>query len=96
MLSHLRIEKFLLIENLSVEFGKGLNVISGETGTGKSMTLSAVEFVLGKAGDYEDGTAVEMEVLKEEEPVILRREVTGGGAGTSLMEEERASAQLEK
>ena len=91
MLRTLRIEKFLLMKNLEVEFGKGLNVISGETGTGKSMTISAIEFVMGKSGDYEDDTAVEMELDMEGEELILRREVKKGrsryflnGRGTSL------------
>lgn len=91
MLRLLRIEKFLLIEDLELEFGKGLNVISGETGTGKSMTLSAINFVMGAQGNYEEGTAVELEMEKEGEEVILRREVKGArsrffidGRGSSL------------
>ncbi len=77
MISLLRIEKFLLIQNLTVEFSRGLNVVSGETGTGKSMTIYSIEFVMGKPGDYEEGTAVEMEVEGEKGPIILRREVSG-------------------
>ncbi len=91
MLRTLRIEKFLLIEDLELEFGEGLNVISGETGTGKSMTLSAINFVMGAQGSYEEGTAVELEIEKEGEAVVLRREVKGGrsrffvdGRGSSL------------
>ncbi len=91
MLRLLRIEKFLLIEDLELEFGKGLNVISGETGTGKSMTLSAINFVMGAQGNYEEGTAVELEIEKEGEEVLLRREVKGArsrffidGRGSSL------------
>ncbi|HIQ31699.1 MAG TPA: hypothetical protein EYH49_06025, partial [Aquifex aeolicus] len=51
MIRRLYIESFLLIRDLEVEFGLSLNVISGETGTGKSMTLSAVSFLMGKQGD---------------------------------------------
>ncbi len=90
MLRRLWIENFLLIKDLELEFEEGLNVISGETGTGKSMTLSAVEFVMGKQGDYPEGTAVELEIEKDRSAVILRREIKGGrsryyldGRGTS-------------
>ena len=78
MLGRLYIEKFLFIRGVELEFCEGLNVITGETGTGKSMTLSAIEFVAGKQGDYEEGTAVELEIIKEGESVILRREIKNG------------------
>ncbi|WP_461828734.1 DNA repair protein RecN [Aquifex sp.] len=78
MLGRLYIEKFLFIRGVELEFSAGLNVITGETGTGKSMTLSALEFVAGKQGEYEDGTAVEVEIIKDGEAVILRREVRKG------------------
>ena len=78
MLGRLYIEKFLFIRGVELEFGKGLNVITGETGTGKSMTLSAIEFVAGKQGEYEEGTAVEIEIIKDGEAVILRREIKNG------------------
>ena len=38
MLEHLEIRNFALIENLSVDFSDGFNVITGETGSGKSIT----------------------------------------------------------
>ena len=78
MLGRLYIEKFLFIRDVEIEFSEGLNVITGETGTGKSMTLSAIEFVMGKQGDYEDGTAVEIEIVNGDETTILRREVKKG------------------
>ena len=78
MLGRLYIEKFLFIRGVELEFSEGLNVITGETGTGKSMTLSALEFVAGKQGEYEDGTAVEVEIIKDGEAVILRREIKRG------------------
>ena len=78
MLRRVSIESFFLIKDLEIEFGGGLNVISGETGTGKSMTISAVEFVTGKQGDYPEGTAVEVELESEGETLILRREIRGG------------------
>ncbi len=47
MLRELHIRNFAIIDNQSVSFGEGLNVISGETGAGKSIVLNAVELVLG-------------------------------------------------
>jgi DNA repair protein RecN (Recombination protein N) len=47
MLLSLRIENFALIDALSLEFGAGLTVLTGETGAGKSIILDAIDAVLG-------------------------------------------------
>ena len=47
MLLALRIENFALIDCLTVEFGAGLHVLTGETGAGKSIVLDAIDAVLG-------------------------------------------------
>jgi DNA repair protein RecN (Recombination protein N) len=47
MLSLLQIENFALIDQLELEFGTGLNVLTGETGAGKSIILDAIDAVLG-------------------------------------------------
>jgi DNA repair protein RecN (Recombination protein N) len=47
MLSVLQIENFALIDHLELEFGAGLNVLTGETGAGKSIILDAIDAVLG-------------------------------------------------
>ncbi|MEM7552965.1 MAG: DNA repair protein RecN [Cyanobacteria bacterium P01_A01_bin.84] len=47
MLSLLRIENFALIDKLDLEFGEGLNVLTGETGAGKSIILDAIDAILG-------------------------------------------------
>ena len=51
MLSKLTIKNVALIESAEIEFGKGLNVLSGETGAGKSVILDSVNFVLGAKAD---------------------------------------------
>mgnify|MGYP002779404110 FL=1 len=48
MLSELRIRNFALIENLSVQLGPGLNVLTGETGAGKSIIVGALSLLLGE------------------------------------------------
>ncbi|SCZ82032.1 DNA repair protein RecN [Acidaminobacter hydrogenoformans] len=54
MLKQLYLENFLIIEQASVNFGEGLNVITGETGSGKSMIFEAIGLLLGGKGgrDY--------------------------------------------
>jgi len=47
MLLLLRIQDFALIDSLELEFGAGLNVLTGETGAGKSIILDAIDVVLG-------------------------------------------------
>jgi DNA repair protein RecN (Recombination protein N) len=47
MLLQLNIKNFALIEKLSIEFDKGFNVLCGETGSGKSILIDAINFVLG-------------------------------------------------
>lgn len=51
MLSRLTIKNVALIENADISFGEGLNVLSGETGAGKSVILDSVNFVLGAKAD---------------------------------------------
>lgn len=47
MLLELQIEHFALIESAQLEFREGLNVLTGETGAGKSIVLDALGFLLG-------------------------------------------------
>ena len=48
MLKRLKIKDFQLFESADIEFGPGLNVITGETGSGKSMLINAINVLLGK------------------------------------------------
>lgn len=47
MLLSLQIENFALIDQMELEFGNGLNVLTGETGAGKSIILDAIDAALG-------------------------------------------------
>ena len=47
MLNSLLIKDYALIENIEVQFGKGLNIITGETGAGKSILIDAMSLLLG-------------------------------------------------
>ena len=47
MLKLLRIQNFAIIDSVAVEFKKGLNILSGETGAGKSIIMDALMLILG-------------------------------------------------
>lgn len=51
MLQTLKIENFALIENQTVEFKNGLNILLGETGSGKSLIFNSMLFALGMKAD---------------------------------------------
>lgn len=51
MLKSLNIRNFALIDSLEVEFSEGFSVITGETGTGKSVLLGAISMLLGQRSD---------------------------------------------
>jgi DNA repair protein RecN (Recombination protein N) len=48
MLKHLSIKNFALIEDAEIDLGPGLNIITGETGAGKSIVLGALSMILGE------------------------------------------------
>ena len=51
MLEELRVENFAVIDQLELRFGAGFQVITGETGAGKSILIDAVELLLGGRAD---------------------------------------------
>ena len=51
MLRELRLENLVLARNVALEFAPGLNLITGETGAGKSLIVGAVELALGGRGE---------------------------------------------
>ena len=51
MLLNLHVKNLVLIEEADIEFGDGLNILSGETGAGKSIIIEAVSLALGARAD---------------------------------------------
>jgi DNA repair protein RecN (Recombination protein N) len=51
MLQKLTINNYALIDNLEISFGKGLNILTGETGAGKSIILGALSLILGQRAE---------------------------------------------
>src|SRR5262245_33991367 len=86
MLRFLRIRRMAVIDALEVEFAPGLNILTGETGAGKSILMEAVGLLLGgrASGDVvrtgEESASIEaiFEVGPDEE-VLVGREVTAQG-----------------
>lgn len=48
MLSELKIENLAIIDKLDLDFDKGFIVLTGETGAGKSIILSAINLLIGE------------------------------------------------
>ena len=51
MITHISIKDFAIIENVEIDFHEGLNIITGETGAGKSIVIEAVSLALGSRAD---------------------------------------------
>lgn len=51
MLTSLRVKNLALVEDIRVDFGPGLNIVSGETGAGKSILIGALGLLLGERAD---------------------------------------------
>src|SRR5215470_3618429 len=50
VLVELRLENYAVIDNLAVEFAPGLNLLTGETGAGKSILIDALALLMGEKG----------------------------------------------
>ena len=48
MLTTLSVKNYALIENITIDFKKGLTVITGETGAGKSIIMDSIDLLLGE------------------------------------------------
>ncbi|MBZ0198770.1 MAG: DNA repair protein RecN [Ignavibacteriaceae bacterium] len=53
MLKSLEVKDYALIEHINVQFGQGLNIITGETGAGKSILIDAMSLLLGERASTE-------------------------------------------
>ncbi len=81
MLEFLHIKNLALIEEIQLDFTKGMNVLTGETGAGKSFIIKALNFVLGDKLETSmirpnsEKAEVQAIFVNNNEEIILRREL---------------------
>src|SRR5688572_11231989 len=88
MLRELRIRNFAVVENVTVNFGPGLNVLTGETGAGKSILIDAILLLRG-ARAQSDVIRADAESATVEAVFDLHR---GGGGAASVLSDAGLSA----
>ena len=90
MLNRLTVRNLAVVEQTEAEFASGLNVITGETGAGKSVLMGALELVLGGRADSsvvrEGAKEAEVEAVFGER--IVRRTVTATGKSRAWIDDE--------
>ena len=91
MIDRIIIDNFATIEHISFELGSGLNIITGETGAGKSVLVTAVSTVLGDRADTSmvrtgsDRALIQIAGDKDGEEVIITREILASGKSVSKL-----------
>ena len=103
MIDRIVIDNFATIEHISFDLGEGLNIITGETGAGKSVLVTAISTVLGDRADTSmvrtgSGKAlIQIAGSKEGEEVIISREILASGKSVSKLNGEMVTlAQIRK
>ena len=85
MISHISIKDFAIIEDVQIDFHEGLNLITGETGAGKSIIIEAVSLALGARADTafvrsgKDKAIVALAADLDGEEYVITREVSASG-----------------
>ena len=98
MLRFLRVTHLAVIDSVEVEFDAGLNVLTGETGAGKSILVEAVGLLLGgrASGDLvrtgEDAASIEAIFERGDAEVLVRREITAQGRSRAFINGALATA----
>jgi DNA repair protein RecN (Recombination protein N) len=97
-LLELSVHDLALIERLRLELEAGLNVLTGETGAGKSLLIDALGLALGARADTtlvrHGAEAARVEALFDRlpEPLIATREVGAGGRSTARLDDQAVTA----
>ena len=97
-LAELSVRDLALIEKLRIQFEPGLNVLTGETGAGKSLLIDALGLAVGARADTTlvrhgcETARVEALFDRLPEPLICVREVSAAGRSTARMDDETVTA----
>lgn len=85
MINHISIKNFAIIENSEIDFHEGLNIITGETGSGKSIVIEAISLALGSRADSSyvrtgtDKAIIQLVAELKGEDVVITREISATG-----------------
>ncbi|MCL2436525.1 MAG: DNA repair protein RecN [Clostridiales bacterium] len=85
MISHIRIKDFAIIENTEIDFHDGLNIITGETGAGKSIVIEAISLALGSRADTtfvrsgKEKAVIQLVSFVDGQDVVITREISSAG-----------------
>lgn len=85
MITHISIKDFAVIEDAQIEFREGLNILTGETGAGKSVVIEAISLALGARADAsfvrtsKDKAVIQMVAELDEGEYIISREISTTG-----------------
>lgn len=99
MLEYLRIRNLALIEDMELDFSAGMNVLTGETGAGKSFILKALGFLLGDRLNAElvrpgaERAQVEASFVLDGQELVLRRELLAESGRSRLYINDALSSQ---
>ena len=97
-LLELTVTDLALLERVRITFADGLNVITGETGAGKSLLIDALGLALGARADpglvRHDAEAARVEALFDRlpEPLVCVREVAASGRSVARVDDETVTA----
>jgi len=107
MLKSLSVKNYAIVRDVTFDLDPGLSILSGETGTGKSILIGALDLILGERASTdivrsgEDLAVVEatidelpdsavkmideLDIEREDDPIIVRREVQAKGASRAFI-----------
>ena len=91
MIDRIIIDNFATIQHISFDLGKGLNIITGETGAGKSVLVTAISTVLGDRADTSmvrtgsERALIQIAGEKNGEDVVISREILASGKTVSKL-----------
>ena len=81
MLSYLKVENLAVVEKIGLDFSPQLNILTGETGAGKSILIDAIMLLINKktpaniVRNGKDKLTVEALFIQQDEEIILKREI---------------------